>query len=446
MLVAFSGGPDSLALLHLLRRVEKDWCIAAGHIDHAMRPESASEALFLREWASHEGIPFFCERIPTPQSEAEARRARYEALNRMAKDWGADYLLFGHHADDQLETILLRIVRGAALAGLRGIPFRREQKDGPPILRPLLFLERERIEEYVRFHDLKPLSDPSNASIVYSRNRIRQLLPVLKGINPRAALVASRNARVLAEEDSFLEELIRPHWERIATISDGVTLEQKELLLLHPVLRRRLVLWAMAEVYGGHTVFTGEHLERVLALLEAGGRVCLPNGIEAEVRLGELWIGPTPSVEAIPFSSEGMEGMGWRIESFDPFVPSDKSLDAFRVAFDREGLPKDLCWRHPREGDRFHPWGHTRPHSLEHFFTRDRIPPARRKRALVLASGCEILWVVGIRRSVHAPCVPETPVGRAFGLLATPLASFDKGAWPPYHDLITKKEEPYGLE
>lgn len=445
LLVAFSGGPDSLALLHLLRRVEKDWRVAAGHVDHSMRPESASEALFLKEWANHEGVPFLLETIETPASEASARLARYEALNRMARDWGADFILFGHHADDQLETILLRIARGAALAGLRGIPFRREQKSGPPILRPLLFVERERIEQYVRFHGLKPLSDPSNGSPVYSRNRIRQLLPVLKGINPRAALVASRNARILAEEDAFLDELAHPHWEKLARVADGVSLDRDGLLALHLVLRRRLVLRAMAGVYGGHVRFTGEHLESVLRLLEAGGRMSLPSGVEAEVRSGELWIGQHPASEEIPFSMEGIEGLGWRVEFFDP-LPSGEKLDAFRVAFDRDGLPAELCWRHPRGGDRFQPWGHAHPHSLEHFFTRDRIPPGRRKRALVLASGCEILWVVGIRRSVYAPCGPETLVGRAFGLLATPVASFDKGAWPPYHDLITKKEEPYGLE
>ncbi|HEX2080859.1 MAG TPA: tRNA lysidine(34) synthetase TilS, partial [Longimicrobium sp.] len=180
VLVAVSGGCDSVTLLHLLRFAADDGTlrITAAHFDHAMRPGSARDAAWVRGLCAAWQVPMVEARAETPpRTEAEAREARYAFLRRAQAQAGATHLATAHHADDQAETVLFRVLRGTGIRGLAGIP----PRDGAGLVRPLLPFWRAEIVRYARAEGLCWREDPSNRGTGYARNRIRlQLLPAIE--------------------------------------------------------------------------------------------------------------------------------------------------------------------------------------------------------------------------------------------------------------------------
>ncbi|HBN08127.1 MAG TPA: tRNA lysidine(34) synthetase TilS [Cyanobacteria bacterium UBA8530] len=415
ILVGFSGGADSTALLDLLNRLApaRGWAIAAASVDHSLRPESAREIESLKGIVENFGLPFFTRKIQLTAKgsiEAAAREARYAALNEVASLFSFDFLALGHQADDQLETILLRLTRGAALTGLRGIPLSREQSNGPKIIRPLLSFTRERVERYCLFRGLSTLSDPTNSEAIFSRNKVRlEVVPALRELNPRIAEVAARNALILAEEDDFLDLLAKKEFAKMVVRREtGLSLDIPKIIALPVVLARRVMALALSELLGGHRLFTSAHVGRLLVLVGKGGKIDLLAGIEASVRFGRLFLREKNFLSPVAMERNGeFVGGGWRIETIlsssenPPF-----SLDSFSVAFDLDRLPEGLVWRKEGVKDRFSPWGHEKSHPLNRFLTRSRVDPIGRAQLLVLASGEEVFWVVGLRRSTLAPVTP----------------------------------------
>lgn len=214
LIVACSGGVDSLTLAHLLRfaapRIEGELEVA--YFDHRMRPEGAEEALWLRGVAGSWGIPFHPGRAEVqPLNEEEARKARYHFLNRLLEE-GARWILTAHHEDDQVETILFRFLRGTGIEGLRGIPEVRS----PGILRPLLTFSRREIEEYAEAAHLRPRSDRTNRSLQPARNRVRHLLlPALQEAHPGAREGILRMGRHAVSTSAVIDHLLSPIEEEV---------------------------------------------------------------------------------------------------------------------------------------------------------------------------------------------------------------------------------------
>ncbi|HEY9766482.1 MAG TPA: tRNA lysidine(34) synthetase TilS [Chroococcales cyanobacterium] len=418
ILVGFSGGADSTALLDLLVRLapERGWAIAAASVDHSLRPDSSQEIESLRKIAENFGPPFFFRKICLTGKgsiEAAAREARYAGLNEMAAVFSADFLALGHQADDQLETILLRLTRGAALTGLRGIPLFREQADGPKIVRPLLSFTRDRIEKYCLYRGLSPLVDPTNSEVFFSRNKVRlQVVPTLRDLNPKVAEVAAHNALVVAEEDDFLAGLAKRSFDDLAICQEkGISLENLKLLALPLAIARRVVALALSELLGGHRLFTAAHVERILKLAREGGKIDLLAGIEASFRFDRLFLVANRDLPPLPMEWNGIQVFEkWQIEA-QTFQASDFSFFSFdsrAIAFDLDLLPEGLVWRKKLPNDRFFPWGHSKEHPLNRFLTRSRVDPMGRAQLLLLASGEEVFWVVGLRRSTLAPVSPSS--------------------------------------
>ena len=220
--VACSGGLDSLVLLHLLRFAapQLDVQLAAAHFDHGMRPGSASDAEWLQGLAGAWGVPLHRDRAAkTPESEAAARILRYGFLEGLVRSNEVEWVLTAHQADDQVETVLFRILRGTGLDGLRGIPASRD----PGILRPLLPFTRTDLEEYARVCRLRPRIDPTNASTRFARNRVRhQLLPLLEDIHPGARGALLRLARNSRRTIEAFDALVDLQLERV-TVEKGGT-------------------------------------------------------------------------------------------------------------------------------------------------------------------------------------------------------------------------------
>lgn len=279
VVVAVSGGADSLALLHALRtaatRLRID--VAAAHFNHRLRGVAADEdEEFVRDACRRLGVPLTVERatevIRGAGLEAAARRARYAFLRSAAADFGAVRIATAHTLDDQAETVLMRLMRGSGADGLRAIRFRRG-----PIVRPLLECTRAAVLDYLAAADIEFRVDASNEDRRFLRNRVRHdILPVLDAINPRVRGALARGAAVLQAEADLLDRLVR---RRLADLSDTNGALSAAGMQRLPVAVRRRVARAWLRRNGVRRP-AFEHVETVAALAQAGRgtRAALPGG------------------------------------------------------------------------------------------------------------------------------------------------------------------------
>lgn len=265
VLVAVSGGPDSVALFHVLASLAEEVQIGLHlcHIDHGWRPDAAAqEAALCTELAREAGVGWSVVHLPVPAAvnEATARAARFAVLQRVADSVGAKAVALGHQADDQAETVLMQLIRGTAVAGGMS-PWRS------PLWRPLLAVPRAELLRYCRERGLAFADDPSNSSAAFERNRIRRdVLPLLRRENPRAAQALGRFAALRREEDAWLEAEATAIVGALPRLTHGLDL--RPLLGQPPPLQRRALRQALLE---RGLVLGAERLHELHAVLLAGG-------------------------------------------------------------------------------------------------------------------------------------------------------------------------------
>ncbi|MBI3810370.1 MAG: tRNA lysidine(34) synthetase TilS, partial [Nitrospirae bacterium] len=279
VLVAVSGGADSVCLLTLLHEMRERVLLPGielriAHVNYGLRgDESEEDEAFVRELGSKLGVPVDCERVRLmPKSggtlQSRARDARYAFFGRLLRERGMTAVATGHTADDQAETVLLWLMRGAGTSGLTGIPVKR----AGGIIRPLLGVTRQQVLDYLAFRGMPYRSDSSNGTPRYRRNRIRQeILPALRSLNPSIVEALARGADILAADAALLDGIERERWGVVAkeTFSGLVVLDGDRLAAESLGLQRRLVRRALAVVRQGQEGLTFRHvsdiLERVLA-------------------------------------------------------------------------------------------------------------------------------------------------------------------------------------
>jgi tRNA(Ile)-lysidine synthase len=311
IVAAVSGGPDSLCLLHLLRRIAEQRRIRlhVAHLDHRLRPDSADDAEFVERIAAEWQLPFSVAgtdvaaiaRERRQGIEETARELRSSFLLETARRIGATTIALGHTADDQAETVLLRLLRGAGPSGLAAM--RPKRPAGHPeivVIRPLLESSRAEVEAYCREAELTPRYDSSNESPIFTRNRVRgYIIPLLKTYNPAIVATLGRTARVCAEEDDLLSELAEQHWVELARVEDdGVAFDRQGWSALHPALQRRLIRKA-ARWLGAKAELEAKHIDAILAAISAERRrVQLPGGGWFTIRPTQLKLWAGTSAEA----------------------------------------------------------------------------------------------------------------------------------------------------
>lgn len=297
VIVAVSGGPDSLCLLHVLRQLAPRWELSlhVAHLDHQLRPDSASDARFVADIAHAWGLPVTLaqadiaaiSRQERTGIEATARAVRLRFVVETAQRVGAAAIALGHTADDQAETVLMRLMRGAGPSGLAAMrpqrPVDTMTKAQPSIMlvRPLLATTRHEVEAYCAAHQLAPRHDSSNESPIYVRNSVRgYILPLLKTYNPRIVATLGRTARVCAEEDDLLDQLVADAWRTMVTEDQAsVRLDRRQFERLHAALQRRVLRQAGAQV--APTVeLEAKHIDLALGAITKGRkRLQLPQGL-----------------------------------------------------------------------------------------------------------------------------------------------------------------------
>jgi tRNA(Ile)-lysidine synthase len=416
LLVAVSGGPDSTALLAALAELAsgRGLGLTAAHVDHGLRgAEGAAEADAVAALATRLGVPFVRCAVTVsagPDLEARARRARYQALARVAQEVGARRIVTGHTQDDQVETVLLRLVRGA---GRRGLGAMRPVRGR--LWRPLLAATRADVRRFLAERGLGFAVDRTNADLRHARNRVRRLLvPLLRAeFNPRLGPALAALAERLRDEDDFLaaaaagraRELVAGEHLRTAVAEEP------------PALARRIVRSWLER--GARRGVGAVHVARVLALAAGGARgaVAIP-GPARVVREGEVLVrrpgrAATPSSFAFeigPGRTVVHPAGGWRVAFSAARARGAGEARAAGVAhalFDADALPGGLVLRSPAPGDRVRLLaGGTR--KLQDVLVDAKVPRETRALLPVLAAGAEILWVPGLARGAGAPVGPAT--------------------------------------
>ncbi|ACX53138.1 tRNA(Ile)-lysidine synthetase [Ammonifex degensii KC4] len=431
VVVGVSGGPDSVALLDLLYRLreDKELSLYVAHLHHGLRAEADEEAAMVSELARRYGLPFFLDRVDVKKHaqqnklsiETAARELRYRFLLEVAGEVGANRIALGHQADDQAETVLLHLLRGTGLSGLRGIPPVRG-----PFIRPLLRVRRAEIEAYCQWRGLSPCLDLSNWSLEYTRNRIRhQLLPLLaREFNPSIVEVLCRLAEIAREEDEFLEkEAGKAYRELRREAEEGLGLALEPLKTLPLALARRVVRLAYRELVGEELPF--EHVEAVRQWLyrPTGKELSLPKNVKVVREYDSLvFLPPQAKPSSVPFYAYPLRvpgitylpevGLLLEARLITPQELGDpRKLPSTEALLDWEVLVPPLRVRRRLPGDRFHPFGYPVPVKLKSFLINQKIPRYRRDRLPLVEDAEGIVWVGGVRISARVAVRPETRVG-----------------------------------
>jgi tRNA(Ile)-lysidine synthase len=351
VVVAVSGGPDSLALLSLLREIMSalPLHLAVAHFDHGWRPDSAADRDFVAELSANWGYDFYTARAAAdvPHTEQAARSARYEFLRQTAATTNSTAIALGHTQDDQVETLLMHLLRGSGSRGLAAM----RRRDGD-LARPLLDIPRRDIEAYLDRLHLVPRRDSTNDDPRFTRNRLRQrVLPAIDAFDPAARELLARTADILSEEDHFLEQ-------QLAALPADIARDRTAFAKLPPALQRRVVR---------HLVPQAGFLE-VEALRRADPPPARPPvSPSAHIAVTTCRCDPTT------------------FKARDPIG----HLDADRVR-----LPLTLATRKP--GDRMQPLGLRQPKRLQDILVDAHIPRHLRDNLPVVSDLEEIVWIPGV--------------------------------------------------
>lgn len=399
MLVAVSGGRDSVCLLHYLATMPRDFSVAAAHLDHGQRPTAGRDVAFVRQLCRELDVPLTVERADVPALarqrgvglEEAGRMARYDFFRRTADSLGAQRIATAHHAADQAETVLLNLVRGTGMQGLAGIPPVRGR-----IVRPLLETSRDDIETYLKTHGLSHVEDETNRDTSLGRNRLRrEVMPGLLSLHPGAAASICRTAELLRREDAFLDSLAAAYLPQ-----EGLSASRERLLSAPEVLRLRALRLLAGRLPVGKKDFTAAHYRALEDLCRTGGALSLPGGASAVCRDGALTLSdaPAPLDEAALRPGDNLAGL-WRITLSDAPVPDALAL--------RSGPWTVRPWR---RDDRLTLPGSRGSRSLKRLFAERGIAPPERDTwpVLCLAGRPAAVWRVGIDQKALPECSGNT--------------------------------------
>ncbi|MCJ7669177.1 MAG: tRNA lysidine(34) synthetase TilS [Dehalococcoidia bacterium] len=466
VVVGVSGGADSVCLLHVLAKWQKGLGIKlhVAHLNHQLRGvESETDAEYVSELAGSLGIPITIDRQDVAAYRTErkcsieeaARELRYAFLARVAREVGANRIAIGHTRDDQVETILMHILRGTGITGLcglapcspmayasQGMSLRasplslRAKRSNLLVIRPLLDITREETASYCQEHQLAPRIDSSNLSPSFFRNRLRlQLLPFLRQYNPSVDQALLRLADIAKEDSAFIEQQASGVWDEVARQENNtIYLDKKQIASLPIALQRQLLRAAVTKLAGDTRDIEASHIEAARSLLNkpASKRISLPHGLICHGGYDELAITRLPSVIASPDLSGQSQlppcpfpplpgefplkvpgktvSPGWNViasivreRAASPplrgaLSTSEETCQSNLVAhFDFHKTGIELFVRQRRPGDRFQPLGMNMPKNLYEFMVDAKIPRSWRGRIPIVCSPQQIIWVVGWR-------------------------------------------------
>ncbi|MFD2681329.1 tRNA lysidine(34) synthetase TilS [Bacillus seohaeanensis] len=420
IVTAVSGGPDSIALLHFLHdyREVLGITVIAAHLDHMFRgEESYQELLFVQEFCRKHDIPFYGERINVAEEmktikergQEAARHFRYKFLKEVMEKTSATKLAFGHHGDDQVETILMRLTRGSGGVTRAGIPVKRQFASGE-IIRPFLSVNKEMIEEYCRSKSLEPRRDPSNEKTNYTRNRFRKtVVPFLKEENPAVHEQFQRFSEELKQDETLLEELTRQSLNKVWNNTFSFLHINGFLTMPLPLQRRSIHLILNYLYKAKPSSLSSVHIYDVLGILKGKSpniSLDLPEGLKVTRSYDKCYFhfDDLPDVSS-DYCYRLLVNREVEIPDGSQFVLKEKigyekdaELDYLFVNPNKVTLPLAVRTRKP--GDKIKLKGLNGTKKLKNLFIDEKIPLHERNSWPIVVDADEnVLWVPGIRKS-----------------------------------------------
>jgi len=426
VLVAVSGGADSVSLLYLLKEMQEEFRfeLTIAHMDHMARgEESAEDARFVEALGRKLGLATFVEKVNVGEAketlktsfQETGRILRYRFLEATLKNIQGTKLALGHTADDQVETFLINLLRGSGLTGLAGMPEVRGA-----VIRPLIDCTRAEVEAYLASRNLEFREDASNADNKYLRNRVRhELLPVLKTFNPQIASNLRETAKIIRDDDQCLADQARRLYQELASpLTNGVTLDRVKFNQQPKALQKRMVREAIFQVQGDLRRVTAGHIQEIIELFagsRVGKKINLPGqliavagplGVEVlqspELRSGggaNRGTGLNSTRLLIPGATK-IDGTSLNLRAkliaSDGWEELKKNPDQAYLDFDKTGAT--IHARFFRPGDRFVPLGMTGRKKLKSFFIDEKVAREQRESIPILTTGMgDIIWVYGKR-------------------------------------------------
>ncbi|MBI4688347.1 MAG: tRNA lysidine(34) synthetase TilS [Nitrospirae bacterium] len=428
--IGLSGGPDSVCLSIILSQLKDDFrlTLSAVYVDHSLRPdETEDEKAFCKTLCDSLGIEFYTETVDVRGHANEkglnlqeaARELRYKAYEELAKRINASKIALGHNADDQAETFFMRLLRGSGTKGISGIPpirslrVKGQGSKGTLIIRPLIETERSEIEEFIcsslatRYSSQPYMVDSSNLKKDYFRNWLRlTFMGELKKRNPSLVKNICKVTDILREEDAYLENIVTKTLMKLISRKDR---EMIELFLLplegmEMAILRRLIRRAIDAVEGLRGI-EFVHIEDIIGLIKigkSGDRLYLPKGIKAVKGYSTLLLTSKPPLQLPAYDLNVPGELAIKeahiILKADIVEKADIGYDNKKSAlFDLGKLTLPLTVRSRKDGDCFYPSGFGKKKKLQDFFVDNKVPRDERDSIPLLASGEDIIWVIGYR-------------------------------------------------
>lgn len=441
VLVAVSGGADSLALLYGLHALHTQLRCHPHvvHLNHRLRPEADTDAAFVRQHAEHLNLPCTIQEVDVSRLakqgkrslETAGRNARYQFYDALCSETDATKVALGHHQDDIAETVLMNLIRGSGTDGLKGIMPVRDMK----FIRPLIEFTRQQIEAFLTSIDVVPRQDATNTDTRYLRNRIRhELIPRLENnYNPNIKAALNRTADVLGTESEYLNTITRTAFEacRIQTGQETIILDREKFRQHHLALQRRILRQSVSKMLGAISDLYFAHCNAMLNLIEGdtpNAVLPLPNGLQFR-RAYQRIIFERKTTEIGNFSypiatvgktliaalnaeinAELGDGASGRTRTppngkFEAIFDYQKLRKVFAEPFP-EAIP--LTLRNRRQGDRFQPYGMQGTKKIKDFLIDAKVPRHERNHIPLLVCGDVVLWVIGYTTSDLFKVQPHT--------------------------------------
>jgi tRNA(Ile)-lysidine synthase len=434
VLAAFSGGPDSLCLLYLLKGLSEElgFTLAACHVNHNLRGKtSEGDAAWAKKLAGSWGIDLVTRKVDVRghskrnklSLETSARDLRRAALLETAVKLKCNRIATGHNLNDQAETVLLHLIRGSGLAGLAGIPL----KNGP-FIRPLLNCSRERIEVYLKQQKLAGRRDASNMSLEYFRNRVRhQLMPLLESYNPRIMMSLANLAGNAGQDLEIITERVNKAFSSCAKRDKSkIAIDLSKFKLYNKGLQHNILRRCSELLLGRGAVPGSVHIARALELMlegRTGAKLHLTGDIWIEKTYGQAVLSSQktksenkdqiPALKTLALVIPGITRVGkYSIRSWlagkNDFKRIGKDQSKL-VVFDAAimiGLPLRITAK--KDGDRMIPFGHRTPKKIKDIFIDAKVPQEQRPGWPLIRRGATVVWLCGIRRSDAFPVTSKT--------------------------------------
>lgn len=405
VVAAISGGPDSMALLHMLSKVKEAFeiTVVCAHVNHNVRKESSEEATFVEKFCRNNGIVFEYMKIEDYGDDNfhnEARTKRYHYFGEIVKKYNARFLFTAHHGDDLMETILMRIVRGSTLRGYSGFSYKVEMGNYT-ILRPFIGVTKEEILEYNKKNKIPFVKDASNDKDVYTRNRFRKyVVPALKKEDPNVHHKFSKFSRTLLEYNDYIDRQVEKLMPRIYVQNE---LDIDEFLKLDHVIAMKVIYYILEHVYQDDLMLiTDHHAELIFHLItskRANAYIYLPNHLKA-----------VKSYDKMTFVKDEEPNGSYEIELIQYInLPNGKNIeviskstkdDNFICRLNANEVAFPLHVRNRMNGDKMSVKGMLGSKKISDIFIDEKIPMNERDLwPIVVDSRGTIVWLPGLKKS-----------------------------------------------